>query len=214
MQKMIFLFLVSITTIFTILQALGNVTSSVISTSPEGMTSLQKASKEQIGKIRIPNTEINDIIVQTIDNEFYLNHNAMNQWDKNGAIFLDYRNEQNDKKLLIYGHNSKEKTAPFKELEKYLDKNFFTENPYIELTFQDQSYIYQIFSIMIVKEDEYRHTKLSFQKNEYEEHLSWLKENSIYNTNINLTKKDRILILQTCYYEPENSYLLVNAKGV
>ena len=138
----------------------------------------------------------------------------MNQWDKNGAIFLDYRNEQNDKKLLIYGHNSKEKTAPFKELEKYLDKNFFTENPYIELTFQDQSYIYQIFSIMIVKEDEYRHTKLSFQKNEYEEHLSWLKENSIYNTNINLTKKDRILILQTCYYEPENSYLLVNAKGV
>lgn len=206
MQKMIFLFLVVISSIFEIF---GKNLTSVISTSPE-----DKFSQEQIGRIKIPNTKINDYIVQTTNNEFYLNHNEKKEWDENGAIFLDYRNELTDIKLLLYGHNSKYGNAPFKELEKYLEKSYFTQNSYLELILQEKSYIYQIFSIMIVKEGDYRHTKISFQKDEYQKHLNWLKEHSIYDTNVIPTIKDKIITIQTCYYQPENSYLLVNAKGV
>lgn len=172
----------------------------------------QDINEDIIGKITITNTKINYDIVKTTNNEYYLNHDSNKKESKEGAIFMDYRNKPKDQKLLIYGHNSKDSTAPFKELENYLNKDFYTSNPNISIDLNNESYIYQIFSVMIVPPGDYRHTKIKFTKEEYQSHLSWLKTSSLYNTGIDVSNTDNILTLQTCYYQPKNSYLLINAK--
>lgn len=172
-------------------------------------------NKDVIGKIRINGTNINYSLVQGKDNEYYLNHSIQGKKDSSGSIFLDYRNDLNDRKLLIYGHNSRVvKDALFHDLEKYIKKSFFKDNMYINLTINEKEYIYQIFSIMIVEENKTKHMKINFSDSEWNEHIKWMKNNSLYETGINVSKKDKIITLQTCYYNSSNSYLIINAKKI
>lgn len=212
MKKVIFIFLLSII-ISLILLELNQPKKIIIENKVEIKDTKKYHNSDIIGNIKIKNTGINYELVQSQDNTFYLNHNSNKEEDKNGSIFLDYRNNLTDKKLLIYGHNSEYEWAPFKELENYLNQNYYEENKYIYLTLNNINYKYKIFSVIITSPNEYRHTKINFTEEEYIEHINWLKEQSIYNTNIDVNSKDKIIILQTCYYNPKNSYLLINAKG-
>lgn len=152
-------------------------------------------------------------IVQSKDNSYYLNHSIDQKIDPIGSPFLDYRNHWNDKKILIYGHNSKVTPTIFHQLEGYLDPTFYKIHPKIIIEREKVQFTYQIFSILIVTED-YQHMKLNFSQESYKKHLLWLKENSIYNTAIEIDQEAEILILQTCYYKPEDSYLLIAAKKI
>ena len=92
---------------------------------------------------------------------------------------MDYRNTLKDRKLLIYGHNSKTlKNALFHDLEKYLKKSFYKNNKYIELVLNDETTKWQIFSVMIIKKSNNRHMKITFNDKEWIEHINWMMENS------------------------------------
>ena len=92
-------------------------------------------SKDIIGKISIPGTNIDSDLMQTTDNEYYLNHSIDGKKNYKGSIFMDYRNTTYDRKLLIYGHNSETlKNVPFHDLEKYLSKSFYNLHKNINLT--------------------------------------------------------------------------------
>lgn len=171
-----------------------------------------------IGNIEIPGTKINDIVMQYSNNEFYLNHNIYNNYDPKGTIFLDYRNTIEDKILLIYGHNSHIYDIPFKELEKYYDEHFFKNNKEIYLTIKNDIRKYEIFSIYIEYQN-WSYTKIKLNTDEYLKHINKLKNKSWYESNINLTNEDNILILQTCSYHKEyeeykNKYLLIIAREI
>lgn len=172
-------------------------------------------NKEIIGKIIINGTHIEEILVQGINNDYYLNHNIQNQKNIIGSTFLDYRNNLNDRKLLIYGHNSKTlKDIPFKELEKFLKKDFFNKYKYINLNLEGIESKWEIFSIMIIKPGDYTHTKISFNDLEWNKHIEWIKQNSIYFREMNIKQNDKIITIQTCYYNPNDSYLIINAKKI
>lgn len=172
-------------------------------------------SKDIIGKIKIPGTNIDNDLVQSTNNEYYLNHSSDRKSDYKGSIFMDYRNTLYDRKLLIYGHNSKTlKDVPFHELEKYLDRNFYLSNKNIKLTLNNEETIWEIFSVMIVEDGNNYHMKITFNDKEWLEHIDWMKKNAIYNTNVEVGLKDKIITLQTCYYKPVNSYLIINAKKI
>lgn len=166
-----------------------------------------------VAVLRIENTDLESIVVKAGDNDYYLDHNLYKQIDKVGSTFMDYRNNIDDKKILIYGHNSKTINTEFHVLESYLDSSFYQTHKKIELELENKKYTYNIFSIMIVKED-YQHMKLNFSIDEWKSHLKFIKDNSIYNTNQDISINDDIIILQTCYYNPSDSYLLVVGKKI
>lgn len=163
--------------------------------------------------LMISNTDITIPIVQGSDNSYYLNHTSTGKENKIGTPFLDYRNHLDDQKLLIYGHNSRTLKTEFHVLEEYLNPSFLKEHPILILEGKDFTYCYQIFSILIITDD-FQHMKLSMNREEYQNHLNWLRNHSIYNTFVDIHGDDDILILQTCHYQPENSYLLVVSKKV
>lgn len=159
--------------------------------------------------------ELECIVSQTSNNEFYMNHNEKKDYEIKGSAFFDYRNRYESKRLIIYGHNSKTLKTNFGKLAKYLNEDFTKNNPYIYLTTDEGITKWKIFSIMIVPNNTTKHTKIEFTTaNELEENVSWMKQNSIIEFNEDIGLNDQLLTLQTCYYEPENSFLLVNFKKV
>ena len=180
---------------------------------------LQEENKDIVGYLVIPDTNIHEPVLQGPDNEFYLNHDAHKKKNAIRSIYLDYRVKINiGFKNLIYGHNSSTLNVPFKELEKYYDKNFFKNHQYIYL--EDENYIqrYQIFSVFIETQD-WSYMKLNFTSDSFLEHLKSLKNKSLYETDVNIENDDEILILQTCshhinYQKYKNKYLLVIAKKI
>lgn len=167
-----------------------------------------------IGNITVSGTDIDEYIVKTTDNNYYLNHNLKKEYDIAGAVFMDYRNSVDDKKILIFGHNARKlDTVPFHDLEKYLDESFYRENKYVDLKFNEDTK-WLIFSVMIVKKGNNTHMKLEFDDNSWLEHLNYLKSNSIYDTGVDVSFDDRIVVIQTCNYHPENTYILICAKKI
>lgn len=165
-------------------------------------------NQDIIGIIEIDNTNINEIIVRGDDNKYYLTHDLNNKYNNLGTVFMDYRNDISDRKKIIFGHNIEVGNAPFKQLEKFLEKDFFEKRNNIYLTTKSGRKIYTVFSVMIVDSNS-NHMQLEYEN--WQEYLEFLKNNSIYESNIELNK-DNIIILQTCNFKPKNTYILVIAK--
>lgn len=164
---------------------------------------------EIIAKLEIPNL-FDILITQSKDNEYYLNHSISKKSDKKGTEFMDYRVNINSKQINIYGHNSQTYNLPFRKLEKYLDKNFFEENKYINLSDDNNKSVYQILLIKEISDD-YEHMKIDINEKNVVNHLNKLKENSIHYRELTYNSNTDILVLQTCSYNNQDSYYIIVA---
>ncbi len=154
----------------------------------------------------------NEKVMQTTDNEFYMNHNNKKEKFIGGSLFVDYRIDLNNtRKIIIYGHSSSTVDIPFTKLLGYKKQSFLINHPNIELTYPDKKEIYQIFTVMLLKED-YFYTRLAFSDEKFKSHLEELKKKSIYDTGINIDETNKILILQTCSQDEDGQYLVIGAK--
>ena len=164
---------------------------------------------------------LNEIVMQSTDNDYYLEHTVYHEYNWRGQTFLDYRNDiNNSDKLIIYGHNSNYYNLPFKVLENYYNKSYYDENKYLYLQTDLNKYKYEIFSVYVEVSDWEYYNKMKFNtKNEYYNHILKLKNKSMYDTNVLVNEDDKILIIQTCstkkeYSNYENKFLLIIAKRV
>ena len=68
---------------------------------------LYNKNKRLIGWIKIDDTIIDYPVMQTVNNEYYLNHNFNQEEDKNGCIFMDYQCDAVNgcDNIILYGHS-------------------------------------------------------------------------------------------------------------
>lgn len=172
------------------------------------------------GILEIDNTDYIVPIVQGKDNEYYLNHDAYGNRNGMGAIYLDYRvNIDSSKKLLIYGHNSSNIDMPFKILEEFYDRDYYSNHKKMWITTSTTRKEYEIFSVYVEPTD-YSYMNINFVNDEdYLNHLIKLKEKSMYDTGVEVSSTDEILILQTCsthkdYSSYSKKYLLIILRRV
>ena len=169
----------------------------------------------QVGYIKINDTKIDSQIMQYSDNDYYLTHDVNGKYSVFGSVYMDYRNKIDDKKILLFGHNTKNaKTSPFHDLEKYGKKAFYDKHSIIEIELEHKKYEYKIFSILVVSNQSNKHMKLNFKDDEWSNHLKWMIDESIYDTNVKVTEDDEIIVLQTCYYDSPNTFIIICAKKV
>ena len=174
-----------------------------------------------VGILSNSDDTLNEIVMQSTDNDYYLEHTVYHESNWRGQTFLDYRNDiNNSDKLIIYGHNSNYYNLPFKVLENYYNKSYYDENKYLYLQTNLNKYKYEIFSVYVEVSDWDYYNKMKFNtKDEYYNHILKLKNKSMYDTNVLVNKDDKILIIQTCsnkkeYSNYENKFLLIIAKRV
>lgn len=170
-------------------------------------------NEEIVGELEIPNTSLKVPVAHTVDNDFYLNHLIDRSPNALGSVFLDYRNKVDDRKIIIYGHNSQNVYTEFNVLENYLDWNYYLEHSDIYFRTLNERAHYLIFSVYVAIAD-YRYINLQFTNDQYNYHLQYLKEQSVYDTGVIVNDGDEIIVLQTCYFNPEGSYLIIVGKKV
>ena len=168
------------------------------------------------GIIKIESLDISSLIMQSDDNDYYLNHLENKEENIYGSLMLDYRtNLDNDKINIIYGHSSESEITPFKRLEKYLNYDFYNNNRYINIITDTNEYKYEIFSVVNINKNNNRYLNIEFNnEQEYLDYINWLKNLSIYDSNIVLSSTNQILILQTCSSQKKDEFLLIISRKV
>lgn len=180
------------------------------------INALKRINPDVIGIIDIPNTQIYYPILQTSNNDYYLNHNINNEYDKNGAIYLDYENDyKTSDNLVLYGHNMQNGNM-FSDLIRYNEYDYLQNNRDIYLYFEDQEYHYKIISGMFLdlsnNNDFYFNQILDFDK-EYNA-IDYLEDIEIRTDNYideDIKEDSKLLTLSTCTFETSDARLLVVA---
>ena len=160
---------------------------------------LLKVNNDVVSWINVDSTNINYPVVQTKDNEYYLNHSFTKTPTKSGWVFMDYRNNHmNDNNTIFYGHNLINKTS-FGSISNIFTNKWYKEsNHSIIILTKDKKYTYQIFSIYYSK-PVVDYLKVDFDNDsEYNEWLTNLKNKSKKDFNIDVSSNDKIVTLSTC----------------
>ncbi|MBR2039896.1 MAG: class B sortase [Clostridia bacterium] len=110
---------------------------------------LKQQNNDYVAWINVKNTELNNSVYQTNDNEFYLNHNALKENSDYGALFLDCHSDFSDRNIVIYG-NTKEDGSLFSTLHCYRSINLLRENPIMSLTRTQKRYDYKVFAVFLI----------------------------------------------------------------
>ena len=171
---------------------------------------LKSENSDVVAYIKVNNTNIEYPIVKTSNNNFYLNHSFDKSKNSRGWIFADYKNkfDNTDKNIVIYGHNMRDESM-FGSLKNILNEEWYNnaENKNITFLTEKENYIYKVFSIYKIENEDY-YIKTNFKNDEdYEKFLNTIKNRSIKNFDINLNINDKITTLSTC--ANNNKYRIV-----
>ncbi|HLR23027.1 MAG TPA: class B sortase [Pseudogracilibacillus sp.] len=180
-----------------------------------GFESLQEINEDIVGWITINDTQIDYPVLQSDDNLQYLDTNYDNKLSRAGSIFLDYRNqvEDFDRNVIVYGHRMKDGSM-FQHLSKFMDEEFFENHRTFQFDTLYNRYEAEVFAVYNTLTD-FNYIQTDFENDEeYEQLLEDIKNESRYDTDIQVEKDDRIITLSTCDYEldQEKGRLVVQAK--
>lgn len=176
---------------------------------------LTAINSHTVGWISSDNGMIDYPVMHGEDNDYYLNHMPDGTPNKNGSIFVDYRNTPGfvDRNTFIYGHNMKNSTM-FAELVEYGTEGYYEQHPELLLITPEGNYSLQVFSGYVTAgtSDIY---KLTFRDDEdFSEYLERIRALSDFTSDVTVTAEDRIVTLSTCTYDYEDARYVVHCKLV
>jgi len=176
---------------------------------------LKNVNSDTVSWITVDKTNINYPVVQTSNNDFYLNHDFNKTADSNGWTFMDYRNnpDMSNDNTIFYGHNLLNKTSFGSVSNLFTEKWFQKSNHNIIVITANGRYVYQIFSVYYSEPvTDYLQTNF-FNREQYLQFLNNLKSKSKFNFNIDMNENDKIITLSTCT-EDNKGRKVVHAKLV
>lgn len=184
--------------------------------------SLYNHNKNLIGWLKIADTNIDYPVMQTDNNEFYLDHDVNHEPDKNGTLFMDYQCDilAPSANFIIYGHNMRSGNM-FGNLDKYKSESYYKEHPVILFDTIYEKGIYQVmyvFNSHIYTEDEitfkyYQMIEIDSEK-EFESNMKSMQEIALYDTGVEAVYGDQLITLSTCDYGEDDGRFVVVAKRV
>lgn len=183
---------------------------------------LYNSNKRLIGWLKIDDTKIDYPVMQTTNNEYFLNHNFNQQSDRNGALFLDKDCDvlEPSTNLIIYGHHMKSGNM-FGTLDKYSSEEFYKEHPVIQFDsiYEKGTYeVMYVFRSKIYSEEDVVFKYYQFidagSEQEFNSNMQEMASMSLYDTGVTASYGDRLLTLSTCDYYVDNGRFVVVAKRV
>lgn len=162
---------------------------------------LKTKNSDTVGYLKVNGTDIENVVVKGKDNSYYLKHNFSKEYNVAGWIFADYHNKLDgaDRNIIIYGHNMRNNTM-FGTLKNVLNEEWkdVEENRFITFITEEESYIYEVFSVYQIEAEDY-YMKTYFKNNqEFLKFANTLKSRSKYNFDVDIKEEDSILTLSTC----------------
>ena len=171
---------------------------------------LAKKNPDTVSWISVSGTNINYPVVQTSNNDFYLNHTFDRSYNQAGWVFADFRNsvDGNDKNMIFYAHGRVDGTM-FGTLRNALSNGWLnnTSNFTVRTSNARENALWQVFSVYhIPTTSDYIQTSF-YSDQEFQKFTNKLMKRSAFNFHTNVTGTDHILTLSTCYSDTERVVL-------
>ena len=161
---------------------------------------LKEINADTVGWIKVEGTNINYPYVQTNDNQYYLKHSFDKKYNKQGWVFLDYRNKGDEKNTILYAHGLMNNQM-FGSMRKVIKPSWYNNknNHIITTVTIDGTQKWQVFSTYTIGPESY-YISVDFKTDEeYLKFLTTIKNRSVYDYNVNVNTDDKILTLSSCY---------------
>lgn len=163
-----------------------------------------RQNRDTVGWLLVPGTQINDSVLQSHDNAYYLRRDERRNNAIYGCYFADYecsigeRNELSPN-TIIYGHSDLKDNPDglrFSQLFRFTDEEFAKEHPVIQFAVPGSVMNWEIFSVCYTDlEFDFVHPK---PKAGIDKIAQQGMEKSIYDYGVTVTPDDHILTLSTC----------------
>ena len=154
----------------------------------------------------LPNTTINDVVLQSTDNDYYLRRNVYRNYTLYGCYFADFRSKLQDGNLspniVIYGHSFDDNPDGllFSQFKKYLNIDFARSNPIIYLTTSTKEYQFQVFAIFYT-DLKFYYWDVDASPASLQNIITEAKLRSQLTFDVDVNANDTILTLSTCTYQ-------------
>lgn len=188
----------------------------------EEYKTLINKNKKLIGWIKIDDTLIDYPVMQTVNNDYYLNHNFNQEEDKNGCIFMDYQCDvlEGCDNYILYGHNM-QSGKMFGSLDNYSDEDYYKKHPTIlfDTIYEKGTYeIMYVFRSKVYSEEDITFKYYQFinagSEKEFNSYLKEMADMSLYDTGVTASYGEQLLTLSTCDYQEKQGRFVVVAKRV
>lgn len=188
----------------------------------EEYKNLFNMNKKLIGWLKIDDTIIDYPVMQTSDNEYYLEHNINQEKDRNGALFLDKDCDvlEPSTNLIIYGHHMKSGRM-FGNLDDYASEKYYKEHSIIQFDtiYEKGTYeIMYVFRSRVYSEAEvvfkYYQFIDCYSEQEFDSYMQEMAAMSLYDTGVTAKYGDRLLTLSTCDSTVDDGRFVVVAKRI
>ena len=179
-------------------------------------------NKRLIGWIKIDDTIIDYPVMQTSDNEYYLEYNFNQEKDKNGSIFMDKDCDvlKPSTNLIIYGHHMKSGKM-FGNLDDYNEESYYEDHSIIEFDtiYEKQTYqIMYVFKGKVLSEEDvsfkYYQFIDAYSEEQFDSYMEEMSNMSLYDTGVTAKYGDSLLTLSTCDSSETNGRFVVVAKRI
>ena len=160
---------------------------------------LCETNSDTVAWIKIEGTSIEYPVVQTNNNEYYLDHDLNKEYNVAGSIFMSYKsNSENlNTNTVLFGHNMKDGSM-FAGLNTILDKISKDNYKRYKVTFITKNHYYEGYIFSAYETDpNSRYIQTEFEdKEDFNKFKKEIKNNSRFYDNIEASAP--ILTLSTC----------------
>ena len=186
----------------------------------EEIAELKAKNDDVVGWLQIPDTEIDNAVVQTTNNEFYLRKDELKQYSWTGCYWIDFEctvgptAEDLGRSTVIYGHNvnyddGKDKER-FSQLFHFADEQWAKEHPYIYFSTPEEDMAWEVFAVAYTTDD-FNYIQVLKDRKVSNEQITEAqminivneaRERSEYDYNdVEVNGDDKIITLSTCSYK-------------
>ena len=185
--------------------------------SGKSYSELLEINSDFVGWLSFKSGLVNQPVVQSRDNVFYLTHSFFGKKSSIGTAFLDYNQNLDMQNITIYGHLVyRDNTLMFSPLQKLVNQANYDANRYFSFSTETEVRNYEVAIVFYydVEEDAYTlpYYYGSFDEETFNQYVQHAKEKQFYETGVKLTYEDSIITLQTCVQGKENLRLIIVGK--
>ena len=155
-------------------------------------------------------------VVQTNNNDYYINHMVDCSYNTAGAIFMDCAATMgfDGPYAVIYGHNMQSGSRMFGCLKQYKDEAFFKDHTLWDVYVREQHYIYRVFAAFTTEVDSYIYDYSAWDYGNQYGSMDQAICDTPYDTGVtsaDLPEDSHIIALSTCLdvYSDEYRYIVL-----
>lgn len=170
---------------------------------------LYNKNKSLIGWLKIDDTNIDYPVMQSKNEEYYLEHDFDQNYDKNGTLFIsaDAKIWPRSQNIIVFGHNMKSGKM-FGSLSQYKNSNYYEKHKQIQFDTLYEKGTYEVMYVFLSRVyDEAEVTFKYYQfidaisEEEFNSHMEDMKNMSLYDTGVTAAFGDQLLTLSTCDHD-------------